>query len=229
MRIKGVIFDKDGTLIEFSDMWRRSLEEFFDKYSLEEDIKVEIRNKIGIAKDFSVVENSILAAGTMGDLVDVMKDYFPQEKNELHKEIGEHFLCYMEKHPDMIIPTCDLKSLFEELTAREIKIGVITADDYHQAKLCLKILGLDRYIQFLATGDRYLNKPNPESLDAFCEKFSISRKEVAIVGDSDIDMILGKKAGLSIGVLSGVGSEKMLKEYADFVIKSPCEVPSILL
>lgn len=40
--IKGVIFDKDGTLLKFTDIWRLSLEELFDYYELSEADKLEI-------------------------------------------------------------------------------------------------------------------------------------------------------------------------------------------
>ncbi|WP_300408672.1 HAD family hydrolase [Lagierella sp.] len=226
MKIRGVIFDKDGTLIEFSDLWRSGLEEFFEKNFIQDDLKREIRRKVGIKSDCTIEENSILASGTMDDLVSVISQYVSLDKGKLYKKISDHYLSYMKRHPDMIKETCDLRILFEKLKELGIKIGVITADDYVQAKLCLEILGIENHIGFLATGDRYLNKPNTQSLDAFCEKFSLNRREVAIVGDSEIDMLLGKKAGLAIGVLSGVGTKDMLTKSADILVKSPCEVIS---
>ncbi|MDY6066003.1 MAG: HAD family hydrolase [Finegoldia sp.] len=228
MTIKAVIFDKDGTLIEFSDLWRSALEEVFEKYNLDQEIIKEIRKKVGIQDDKTIVENSVLAAGTMKDLVDILSDYISLDEEDLYLEVSNHFLAYMKNHKEMIRETCDLKSLFKKLKDQGIKIGVITADDYRQADLCFDLLGLKDDIEFLATGDRYLNKPDPSSLDAFCKKFDLDRSEVAMVGDSEIDMLLGKKAGLAIGVLSGTGTRQGLEKSADLVLDSVCDLASVI-
>ena len=228
MKIRGIIFDKDGTLMEFSDLWQCAVEELFNEYSLSEEVKEDIREKIGIKSDSTIRENSILASGTMDELFEVISMYILNSEDEIYENMEEFFSEYLKSHSNMIKETCDLDGLFNELKNDGIKIGVITADNYRQARFCFQILKLEKYIEFLGSGDRYLNKPNPQALQAFCKKFSLDMNEVAVVGDSDIDMQLGKHAGLSIGVLSGVGTEKMLLNSADVVVKSPCDILSVI-
>lgn len=228
MKIKGVIFDKDGTLIKFSKLWRLGLEELLEMCQLSENVKAEIKDKVGVNEDLTVRENSIIASGTIGDMAEVFSDYISKTKQEINREITEFFLEYLRNHPEMVVETCDLKTTFESLKKSGIAIGVVTADSYEQSKLSFEMLKLDSYIEFMATGDVYANKPNPQSLDAFCSKFSLDRREVAVVGDSETDMLLGKQAGLSIGVLSGVGTNEMLLKSADIVVQSPSDAAAAI-
>ena len=226
--IKGVIFDKDGTLLKFTDIWRLSLEELFDYYELSEADKLEIRQAVGVNEDHSIRENSILASGTIADLAEVFSKYVDKSKEALDKEISDFFLAYLSKHPELIVGTCDVKKCFDALKKLYIKVAVITADSFKQAKLSFEMLGVFDEIDFLAAADFYPNKPDPSSLDAFCKDFGLSRKEVAVVGDSLIDLELGKVAGLAVGVTCGVGTKEMLMKDADIVLDTPLDLINVL-
>lgn len=227
-KIKGVIFDKDGTLLKFTDIWRLSLENLFAYYGLDEADKLEIREAVGVNEDHSIRENSILASGTIADLAEVFSKYIEKSKETLDEEISEFFLAYLAKHPELIVGTCDVKKCFDELKKLDIKVAVITADSFKQAKLSFEILGVYDEIDFLAAADFYPNKPDPSSLDAFCKNFNLNRKEVAVVGDSLIDLELGKLAGLAVGVTCGVGTKEMLMKDADLVLDTPLDLISEL-
>lgn len=226
--IKGVIFDKDGTLLKFTDIWRLSLEDLFAYYGLGEADKLEIREAVGVNEDHSIRENSILASGTIADLAEVFSKYIEKSKETLDKEISEFFLAYLAKHPELIVGTCDVKKCFDALKKLDIKVAVITADSFKQAKLSFEMLGVYDEIDFLAAADFYPNKPDPSSLDAFCKNFGLSRKEVAVVGDSLIDLELGKVAGFAVGVTCGVGTKEMLMKDADIVLDTPLDLINVL-
>ena len=57
---------------------------------------------------------------------------------------------------------------------------------------------------------------------SFCNRFSLPSKEVAVVGDTlvDMDFAINSQAGLKVGVLSGTGSEEILKPKADLILGS---------
>ena len=62
-------------------------------------------------------------------------------------------------------------------------------------------------------------KPNPEAIKEFCREYGFSSNEVAVVGDTIVDMEFAHqgKAGYAIAVLTGSGDNEKLSEIADVV------------
>lgn len=226
--IKGVLFDKDGTIINFSDMWQNSFDAVLADFGFYESINDEIREKVGILKNGEIKENSVIAAGTVSDIANILVNYSSESLEGINKKIEYIFTKYLKENKEKIEATCDLEALFNELQDLGFVIGIVTADSYTQTVYTMEALGQKEKISFIATADKYPNKPSTESLEDFCTKFGLESSEVAMVGDSDIDMLYGKNTGLAIGVLTGVGTEEMLREYTDVVVCSAIDILPIL-
>ena len=84
----------------------------------------------------------------------------------------------------------------------------------------LNHLGINEYVDFIATADTYEKKPNVEAMQVFCEKFNLERNEIIHIGDTKVDMEFSKHGLLGVGVLSGVSSEKTLRKYTPYVINT---------
>ena len=151
-----------------------------------------------------------------------------EDRKKIFNRLDNFYYEALVKNKDQIRPTCDLKKLFRFLKEKNIKIGLVTSDNFRQAKFSLEYLGLSPYIDFYACGDLYKKKPNRESLYAFLEKFSLSEKELAVCGDRAIDMEFASEDSLKIGVLSGVGKANTLIKYADILIASPEKISKLL-
>lgn len=228
MGIKGVIFDKDGTLLGFSDIWLRGFEEYLDGFTNDRGLKDKLKDEVGIMENGDLKVNSIIASGSIFDLANLLKNYSNKSIGELDRELNLHFHKFLLDHPEKVVETCDLKYLFRELKAKGIKIGIATADSYLQTVESFKILGVFEMIDFIATGDRFPNKPDKTSLRAFLEEFKLREREVIMVGDSKIDMEYGKDLLKNIGILSGPGSREMLNEYTDLIYDSPIHILDLL-
>lgn len=99
-----------------------------------------------------------------------------------------------------------------------MKLGVLTADDEKLAKQAFSMLGISEELDFIGGGDRYQAKPSPHGIYAACEQFNLKPQEILFVGDSLVDMKLRKYVGKVLGIASEVGSEQMLRSWADVVI-----------
>lgn len=221
--IKAILFDKDGTLLEFTSGWVDSIIEFLEEKNIEEDKKKKLFKEIGIREDGRVEENSILSSETAMDLAIIFSEFLDEDVLDIYSELDAHLLNYLKENSNFIVETCDLDFLFENLKKRGIIIGIFTSDNYRQAKFSMEHLKLDSYIDFYAAADIYKKKPDTESLEIFKNKYSLDDGEIIVVGDSKVDMIFGKDT-LKVGVLCGTGSREMLEVYTDKIIKDPSEV-----
>lgn len=225
--IKAILFDKDGTLLEFTSGWVDSIIEFLEEKNIEEDKKKKLFKEIGIREDGRVEENSILSSETAMDLAIIFSEFLDEDVLDIYSELDAHLLNYLKENSNFIVETCDLDFLFENLKKRGIIIGIFTSDNYRQAKFSMEHLKLDSYIDFYAAADIYKKKPDTESLEIFKNKYSLDDGEIIVVGDSKVDMIFGKDT-LKVGVLCGTGSREMLEVYTDKIIENPSEVLQFL-
>ena len=223
--IKGILFDKDGTLIEFDSLWVGSTYAMIDsivkEYSKENMIEKgeEIARLIGLDGN-RVKEDALVAAYTAEDLASVISDVLQIDKNLIHKKINEFFYEEVVHKSDHIKAVGDLVSLFKKLKHRHFKIGIVTADNFDVTQFTLNTLGVNEYVDFIATADTYKKKPNVEAMQVFCDKFNLQRNEVIHIGDTMVDMEFSKHGLLGVGVLSGVSSEETLRKFTPYVIKT---------
>ena len=218
--IKAILFDKDGTLLKFSDIWVDSIVKCLSKKNLNHDAKKKLFKKIGVKENNEVEENSILSSETVEDLALIFSEFMDESPEEIYKDIDDFLLEFLKENKSEIKETCDLKSLFTDLKNRGIIIGLFTSDNYRQAKYSMEYLNLDSFIDFYAAADLYEKKPSIESLEIFKKKYSLRDQEIIIVGDSKVDMIFGKDT-LKLGVLCGTGSREMLERYTENIAEDP--------
>lgn len=225
--IKAILFDKDGTLLQFTEGWVDSIVGFLEDKILDDKKKRKLFKEIGIREDGGVEENSILSSETAKDLAIIFSKYLDEDLDEIYGELDDHLLRYLKENNKFIRETCDLRKLFEALRDRKILIGIFTSDNYRQAKYSMEYLGLDSFIDFYATADIYKKKPNKESLEVFKKKYSLEDQEIIIVGDSRVDMVFGEDT-VKVGVLCGTGSREMLAKYTDNIVDHPSQVLKFL-
>ena len=61
-------------------------------------------------------------------------------------------------------------------------------------------------------------KPHAEPIVKALEQFKTDNKEVWMIGDTQMDLLSAKNAGVNaIGVLSGYDTKERLQEFSDFI------------
>lgn len=230
--IRGVLFDKDGTLLEFDTLWgaatRRVIPSFLRALSVpaEHHLYERMLEVLGVT-EVGVDAEKALAWMPYAQMAEVLIKALKEEGFVIKNPDAAAILTklyYKEiTRPEAkIIPTADLIRVMKKLKDRKCLIGLATADSERAAKFCLDRLKIRNYFDYIgASGETVRPKPASDLCDRFCRKYRLLPEEVMVVGDSPTDMEFAHNSGaLAVGVLSGVGSREGLKGMADILIPS---------
>lgn len=232
MGIKGILFDKDGTLIDFFKVWEPAIAPVTERILQGCDLKPQkaliekVMTCLGYTDGKIDPEGAIAwksYRGIAADLKQCLLEVFRRVSEDMlaHRLEREFYREVSEKR-NVYPGFTDLPALFERLQKNGIHIGLATTDDRRSTKHCMACMDVDGYISFWGTADGSLpQKPDRALLYAAAAKWKIRPEEVAVVGDTPNDMRFAANAGaVGIAVLSGTGDCKRLEPLADYVIGS---------
>lgn len=235
-RPQAIIFDKDGTLIDFDAMWG-SWTIYLAK-ELHQASGLDICEALCLAMGYDqtnkkVLANGMLASNPMSRLYNLTIEVM--QSCGLEEQDAEKVVEEVWRIPDPVVlakPFTDMRSLFSQLTEQGIKIAIATADDRAPTQAMVDAFDLGEYVSCMACADDGIpSKPAPDMVITLCEQLGIEPSSVMVVGDttSDLKMARSAGAGLAIGVLSGVSSSRDLAEFADVLIESVDELNEYVL
>ncbi len=220
-----VIFDKDGTLIDFWAMWASWIRELAQRLDLVagKDITTPLFRGVG----FDPVGDAI---DPLGPLALMPLDEFRALVAGVVEAAGvpdpAAVVTAAWCAPDPVAtakPLADLPALFDALSAAGLQIAIATSDNRALTEATLDALGITRYLAAVLCADDGLPiKPAPDMILAICERLGVRPADAVMVGDSIVDVQMGRAAqvGLVVGVLSGLSDEALLQPYADLVLPS---------
>ena len=230
MTISAILFDKDGTLIDYHRTWTAiNREAALFAASGETDL-ADMLLAVGgwDAARQRVTADSALAAATAAEIAQLWREHGSRiAVAQLTKDIDRIFSRGMAD----AVPVTDLASLFAALKGSGLALGVASSDNAASVETLARDHGLTEYLDFTAGYDSgYGTKPGPGMLLAFCDAVGCAPSETAVVGDNDHDMTMAETggAGLRIAVLTGTGTRADLEPRSDFCIESIQGVPAIL-
>jgi len=217
LKIRGIIFDKDGTLFDIQRSWSEWANVFVTKFGKKHGLEIK---KLADALHFDLasfkfLKESIFVHGSVDEVVDAVSRRFPQiPKNAIHSGLFENSSDAKQ------VPLTDLHKLFSSLN--DITFGLVTNDSEYNAINHLKQHNLSQYFDMIIGYDSgYGSKPESGQLEAFLRKTNLSPKEVLMVGDSIYDLVAANKINMPcLGVLSGTANENELSVHTPFLIES---------
>ena len=230
-QICAILFDKDGTLIDFHRSWSRLYREL--ALELADGDAREARTILQAggmdAESGRVRAGSVLAAGNTIDIVDL---WFPSlagaERERMLSRIDARFL---ENGVRYSVPVPGLSETLAVLAAAGLPMGVGTSDGTAATRAALAALGVESFLPHVFGYDSVERpKPAPDIVFAFAAAVGLPVAAVAVVGDNthDLHMARSAEAGAAIGVLSGTGAHIDLAPLADVVLDSIRDLPAWL-
>ena len=222
-QIKGILFDKDGTLLDFEATWRpvwnMTEEQLGSILQIGEKEMRVIRERLGILED-GFTSDSIYVAGTLLDYAQIISEVTKKQLSTVVDVLNTVYKDFVESKKLHIVPIGNPKEMMTYLKQKGYKLGIVTADNVLNTEYFIKETGIEALMDFIAADDgHYQMKPHPHMLEAFCEQMGLEKQEVAVVGDTLKDMKFGKnnQMGLSIYVTSSYPNTEAI-QLADYAI-----------
>ncbi|MGH6959891.1 MAG: HAD family hydrolase [Dongiaceae bacterium] len=229
--IRAVLFDKDGTLIDFRATWLPAYEAIVRRLVDSDDRAVDRLLSAGGYDRASgrIDPSSVLAAGTNVEIAALWAGLIGHD--DVAALAARVNLEFMQHAETSLVPVTDLPALFRGLRQRGLRLGVATNDSELALLAQIQRLQIGELIDFFCGYDSgYGAKPGPGMVEAFARVLELPVAAIAVVGDSlhDLEMARAAGAGLTIGVLTGASPRETLAPHADHVIASIAEIESIL-
>lgn len=217
---KLVLFDKDGTLLNFEKVWLdvgiRFVDDFIEHFNVSED-RLTLQRKIGI-DGRKINPNGALASGTAKSYIKILSQY--TQEASLQTWIDQQMKYYAHQYANRFEMIKGTDKIIKQLKQDGYMVGMVTNDDLASSKRFLDQFDLLRYFDILITNDSQPHQ-KPDARVLIPTLKYAHAEEIIMIGDTPSDMLFGKQAevGLTIGVLSGTGGQSDLKD-ADLIIES---------
>lgn len=225
--IKGLLFDKDGTLFDFAHTWESWAAAFLLR-ACEGDAARATKIGADIGFDFArrkFARDSIVIAGTPQEVTQALLPHFPtMSEQSLSDLLNEEAEVAPQMQAVPLIP------LLSGLRNNGFKLGVATNDAEQPARAHLAGAGITDLFDFIAGYDTgHGSKPAPGQLFAFAAQVGLDPAKIAMIGDSTHDLRAGRAAGMTtIGVLTGLAEAAELAPFADIVFADIGHLPAWL-
>jgi phosphoglycolate phosphatase len=219
--IRGILFDKDGTLFDFERTWATwaagLLTGLFGRDA------AEVGRMLGFDLETGrFAPGSPVIAETTAHLAALL---LPRLPGWDHARLVGHMKALAQSVS--LVQTVPLRPLLERLRNDGLALGLATNDDEATARAHLKQAGVDDLFGFVAGYDSgFGGKPEAGQMRAFLVQTGLAPAVVAMVGDSLHDLHAGQAAGMrTVGVLTGPATAADLEGHADVVLPDIGHLP----
>lgn len=229
--IRGILFDKDGTLIDFDATWatvaRSMAMEAAGGDVARADYLLDLSGLDLAAGKFRA--DSIFAAGTNAEVVALWHPDTTQD--ELPGLVAHYDAITAREGAVSAVALPGIPAALSSLHATGYRLGLATNDSTAGAERTLAALGVSNLFDVAYGYDSVERpKPAPDIVHAFAARAELALADIAFVGDNRHDLEAGRAAhaGLVVGVLSGTGTQETLAPLADVILDSVADLPAYL-
>lgn len=208
--MKAVVFDLDGTLLDVREAFFWQFEELSRLY------------------DGAPVARDAIVAAAHGTTEEIVRKLVRNVDVPFEEICKHHELLRLESIERLFKLYQGVDELLPILKRMDVRVAALTAGN-HLSTHALKHMGIHHHFDMIVDATRVKKpKPDPEGLHLILRELQVSAHETVMVGDSVVDILVGKNAGVykTIGVSHGFGSIQALRDAgADHIIH---DVPTLL-
>lgn len=231
-RIRGLLFDKDGTLFDFAASWSGVLDDTLAALTPDRELQVRMAIATGYYPHEGRFEaGSPAVAGALDEVAAVWASHLGTRSTHEVVAIANAVAEAAVGSGALVPAVPDLPGYLSGLRAAGYVLGIATHDSEAAAIAHVDDAGALEHFAFIAGYDSgHGLKPGPGMLLAFAAATGLQPSEIAMVGDSvhDLGVAPAARAAMAIGVLTGPATEADLSPYADHVLPSIADLPALL-
>lgn len=214
MKVKAVIFDLDGTLLNTLTDLSASVNYTLERFGFPLRSAREVRSYLG---------NGIRA---------LVEKSLPADKKDMTDECLKVFKDYYDIHKDdNTAPYNGIVDMLRSVKAAGLKTAIVS-NKYDAAVQYLKDVTFSGLIDFaVGEGNGIAAKPAPDGVWLALKKLNAVKEESVYVGDSEVDLMTAENSGLKcVAVTWGFRDrEELILRGAKNVIDAPDRLASLLI
>ena len=231
MDTKAVIFDKDGTLLDFDACWLKiadyAITDIMEQFNAQDIPVDEVMSALGVCNGVTSIMGA-LCCGTYTQIGTIIHNILRKHKHSTNaNEVIVATIAAFENNSSKgeIKATCNnIADVLLSLKSHNLKLAVVTTDTHSSTMKHLEKLGIKDLFDAIYTDDGGSTpaKPDPFCINDFCEREGLLRSQVVMVGDTLTDVSFAQNGGINMmGVSKSEANTAILKN------KTPIVVPDI--
>ncbi|SHI64191.1 HAD family hydrolase [Wenxinia saemankumensis] len=223
--LRGVLFDKDGTLFGFQQTWAPFAEAVIADLADRGADPGEVAWTLGFDRDRRLYRpDSPVIAETAAEVARLLERFAPDDPPGLAARLDRLAAGIAP------VPATDLRAALSPLAAAGLRLGVVTNDSAGAARAHLVRAGVaDLFDPVIGYDSGHGGKPDPGPLLAGAAAWGLPPDRIAMVGDSAHDLVAGRAAGMvPVGVLTGPADRAALAPLARAVLPSIADLTDLL-
>ena len=215
--IKAIVFDKDGTLLDFEATWNEAVGVAFDQISdaharetSADMFGYDLASRTVLPHSPFVSESNDVVMGLVNDLIDV--ETFERTINQVSRL--------------NVVPSSEATATLKTLVANGVKLAIATNDSEGAARHHVSALGWTQLFTSVKGYDSgHGAKPDPGMVLAAVEECGAIPGSYLMVGDSVHDILAGQAAGATT---VAIGNNQGALSLADHKIKKMTDLIALV-
>ncbi len=214
-KIKAIIFDMDGVLVNSEPIHERAEMEICREYGMEVDKK----------------EWDGFRGKKLEDIFRYASNKYGKGDEPIEEMIERKIVRYLEialEEIELISGAYDFLEWIKN--SKKYKFALTTSGRKIQQDRILSKVGLDNFFEYTITADDVKNgKPHPEPYLSTIEKINENAENCLVIEDSDNGILSAKAAGcMACGITTTFNEEKLKSVGADIVVFNFSDLKNVL-
>ncbi|MDO4594240.1 MAG: HAD family hydrolase [Tissierellia bacterium] len=209
------IFDVDGTILDTVNSIQYHANKTFKKYNLGSLEREDYERFLGNGAKYMIDK-----------ALDKLGEFNLEKREEILKIYNKSY----DQNPSYLTKAYPkIKEVLKKLKEENTLVAFSNKPHSTLTKVIKDVFGEDLFDYVLGQSDRYKRKPSPEGIYIIKDRFRVNSDEILYFGDSEVDILCGKNAGVfTIACSWGFRDRKFLeKQNADLIIDDAKEILNI--